>query len=171
MACGARLTTARDEGRTRRRCPRCRWVFYDNPVPATGAIVERGRRILLARRAAPPYRGSWDLPGGFLEAGELPERGLRRELIEELGARPTGVRFVGFFSDRYGPGGMPLLAIVFATRLRGTPKARSDVAEVRWFPRDRLPLRGVGFPSMRRALRQYIRSRSGGGLGSGMLDQ
>ena len=159
LACGARLSSVRQEGRVRRRCPRCGWIFYDNPVPAAGAIVERRGRILLARRGAPPYQGMWDLPGGFLEAGEAPERGLARELREELGRAPRDVRFLGFFEDTYGPGGFPLLAIIYSARLRGEPRAASDVSEVRWFPRDRLPFRRIAFPGLRRALRAYLRRR------------
>jgi len=155
LACGGSLRAVRLEGRARPRCVRCGWVFYDNPVPAAGAIIERGGRILLARRAAPPYRDTWDLPGGFLEAGEHPEAALRRELHEELGARVSAVSFVGFFNDTYGRGGFPLLAIIYTARLRGTPRAASDVSEVAWFSRDRLPLSRIGFPGIRRALVSY----------------
>jgi len=70
MACGARLRTVDDNGRRRRRCSRCGWTFYDNPVLASCAVIRRRGRVLLARRANPPYAGFWDLPGGFLEAGE-----------------------------------------------------------------------------------------------------
>src|SRR5262245_8822105 len=92
LACGGRLAAIRQEGRTRHRCRRCGWTFYDNPVPAAVAIIEGRRGILLGRRAGPPHEGTWDLPGGFLEADELPERGLRRELREELGVRVRSAR-------------------------------------------------------------------------------
>jgi len=156
LACGARLTTVRQEGRRRRRCPRCGWTFYDNPTPAAVAIVVGRAGILLARRAGPPYQGTWDLPGGFLEAGELPDRALIRELREELGARGVIVRLHGFSIDRYGPGGIPILAMTYVARLLDPPSARSDVAEVRWFRRDAIPWREIGFPSIRRALREYL---------------
>ena len=134
----------RQEGRRRQRCPRCGWIFYDNPTPATVAIVEGRRGVLLARRAGPPYQDTWDLPGGFLESGELPDRGLRRELREELATSGTIARFFGFSIDRYGPGGFPVLAIVYVVRLSKSPRAASDVAEVRWFSRDAIPWRQIG---------------------------
>lgn len=156
LSCGARLVTVRREGRARRRCPRCGWMFYDNPVPAVGAIIERAGRILLARRGGPPYADTWDVPGGFMEAGEHPERALRRELREELGVTVRALRFAGFFMDTYGPGGLPLMAIIYSASIAGRPRAADDVSEVAWFPRRSLPLRAVGFPGIRRALREHV---------------
>jgi 8-oxo-dGTP diphosphatase len=156
LACGARLKAVTEEGRRRQRCPRCGWTFYDNPVPAAVALIRGPRGILLTRRGRPPYAGTWDLPGGFLEAGETPDRGLVRELREELGVRGTLTRLLGFFPDQYGPGGFPVLAIVYAARLSGPAKARSDVAEVRWFRADAIPWRDIAFPSMRQALRASV---------------
>jgi ADP-ribose pyrophosphatase YjhB (NUDIX family) len=158
LACGSRLRAGRQDGFARWRCPRCGWVFYNNPVPATVAIVVGRRGILLCRRAAAPYRGTWDLAGGFLEADEPPERGLRREVREELGARVARARFRGFLVDRYGRGGIPVLALVYEVRITGRVQAQSDVSEVRWFAREALPWRRIGFASIRRALRAYLRS-------------
>jgi ADP-ribose pyrophosphatase YjhB (NUDIX family) len=123
-----------------------------------------GHRARPARRPALPprrgtVRGTWDLAGGFLEVGERPERGLRRELREELGARVRSARLVGFEIDRYGPGGAAVLGLVFEVRLVGRVRARSDVSEVRWFPRNAIPWRQIGFASIRRALRANLRSR------------
>ena len=159
LVCGARLRATREQRFRRWRCPRCGFTFYDNPVPATVALVVGPRGVLLCRRAADPFAGTWDLAGGFLEAGERPERGLRREVREELGVRVRRARFLGFETDRYGADGAPVLGLVFEVRLRGRVRARSDVSEARWFPRDEIPWRRIGFPSIRRALRAYLRGR------------
>jgi ADP-ribose pyrophosphatase YjhB (NUDIX family) len=159
LPCGARLQATREHRFRRWRCPRCGWTFYNNPVPATVAIVLGARGVLLCRRAGEPYRGTWDLAGGFLEAEESPEQGLRRELREELGARVRRARFRGFVLDHYGEGGVPVLGLVYEVRVTGRIRARSDVTEVRWFARDEIPWRGIGFASIRRALRDYLRAR------------
>jgi ADP-ribose pyrophosphatase YjhB (NUDIX family) len=157
LACGAPLAAIREDGRRRLRCPRCGWTFYDNPVPAAVALIVVGGRVLLARRARPPYAGTWDLPGGFLEAGETPERGLRRELREELGVGVRRATLVGFATDRYGRGGFPVLAAVYRVTPTSTrTRASDDVAEVRWFGRRRAPLGGIAFPGLRRLLRRYL---------------
>ena len=162
LACGARLRTAEEDGRRRRRCPRCGWTLYDNPVLASCAFIRRRGRVLLARRASPPYAGLWDLPGGFVEAGETAEGALRRELREELGARVRRARFVASEPDHYGPGGFPTLTAIYRVALMpGALRCGDDVSEARWFPEDEIPFRRVAFASMRRALRTCLRvSRS-----------
>lgn len=60
---------------------------------ALAAVVyaERGEDILLLQRAeGSAMAGQWFLPGGFVEPGELPEDGARRELFEEGGVRIDG---------------------------------------------------------------------------------
>lgn len=155
--CAGRLRVVRAADRRRPRCPRCGWTFYDNPAPAVVAVIARRGRILLTRRAHAPYAGSWDVPGGFLEAGETPEAGLRRELREELGVGVARARLIGFATDHYGPRGFPLLAIVYRVFPSGTRfRPADDVAEARWFPEGRVPFREIAFASVRRLLRRYI---------------
>jgi ADP-ribose pyrophosphatase YjhB (NUDIX family) len=148
----------RDGERRRPRCRGCGWTFYDNPVPAVvGVLIVRGR-ILLARRARPPHAGTWDLPGGFLEAGETPQAGLARELYEELHVRLGTARLVAMVTDRYGPRGFPVLSILYAVTVRaGTVRPADDVSEARWFPLRAVPYRMIAFVGLRRALRRYLR--------------
>jgi 8-oxo-dGTP diphosphatase len=55
-------------------------------VVVTAAVIERDGRILVARRRPGLIAGGlWEFPGGKLEDGEEPRRGLERELAEELG--------------------------------------------------------------------------------------
>lgn len=155
-ACGARVRAVREDGQARRRCPRCGWTFYANPVPAVVALITREGRILLTRRARPPWAGTWDLPGGFLEGDETPEEAIRRELREELGmvARRATLRML--VTDRYGPGGFPILTAIYRVVPEPGPiTPADDVSEARWFMRATIPYRDIAFPSMRRALRAW----------------
>lgn len=50
------------------------------------ALIDADGRVLLAQRPAQSAHGGlWEFPGGKIEAGELPESALIRELKEELG--------------------------------------------------------------------------------------
>jgi ADP-ribose pyrophosphatase YjhB (NUDIX family) len=98
--------------------------------------------VLLARRAHEPDAGLWDLLGGFLDEGEHPLDGLRRELVEETGLDAVAREFRGAYIDTYGEGPQvtSVLNLVWEAQLAvGAPSPADDVAELRWFPLDALP--------------------------------
>ena len=45
-----------------------------------------GQALLLVRSS---YRTAWNFPGGSVRHGEAPEAAARRELMEEIGLRPS----------------------------------------------------------------------------------
>ena len=127
---------------TRLACPECGFVVYGSSKPTAGALCIDERRVLLARRAAAPYQGFWDIPGGFLEEGEHPIAGLRRELKEETGLEIEPERFLGIWMDRYGGDSTAeaTLNLYWTARVVGGEAAPADdVSELRWFERDELP--------------------------------
>lgn len=164
LRCGSRLATIVEEGHRRRRCRRCGWTYYANPVPATAAVILERGRLLLGRRAVPPYQGAWDLPGGFIETAEVPRAGLDREIREELGVGVASATLIGFANDRYGPGGVAVLSAIYRVRPTSVRvRAADDVAELRWFPRSAIPYRRIAFPSVRRVLQAYLGAGAGRG--------
>ncbi|HEY7003881.1 MAG TPA: NUDIX domain-containing protein [Gaiellaceae bacterium] len=125
----------------RATCPRCGLVVWANPAPTISALVlDEGGKVLLARRAADPGRGLWDLLGGFMIEGELPLETLARELHEEIGVEIDPLEFFGAWPDRYGKDGVWTLNLYWTARIRkGEPRPADDVAEVVWFAPDELP--------------------------------
>ena len=66
------------------------------------AVIERGGRVLLARRpAGKPLALKWEFPGGKVDPGETPEAALVRELREELGCAIEIVRPLPRFIHTY----------------------------------------------------------------------
>ena len=107
------------------RCAACGLSVYANPAPTASAIIlDGGGRVLLARRAAEPGKGRWDLLGGFIDEGEDPLTALRRELAEEIGLEVEPGDFVGGFPDRYGEDGPPTLNFYWTAQLEGEPQPR-----------------------------------------------
>lgn len=103
-----------------------------------GAAIVRDGAVLAARRVHPAeLAGRWELPGGQVEDGEPEPAALRRECLEELGAR---VR-VG---ERLGPdlplgSGRRLLRVYRAVLEPDSAEpAALEHGELRWVGRDEL---------------------------------
>ena len=90
------------------------------------AIIDRKKNILVAQRPqGKSMAGMWEFPGGKVEAGEIPEYALMRELREELGieTRPCGMWPIGFASHNYPD--FHLVMPLFAIRVwRGDPEPK-----------------------------------------------
>jgi ADP-ribose pyrophosphatase YjhB (NUDIX family) len=127
----------REDGRV--HCPSCKFEAWANSVPGAQALIgdERGR-LLLGRRGNEPGRGRWDLPGGFLEEGEHPLDGLRREVLEETGLEIEPTSFFGIWMEPYD--GRSVLCLTWLARaVGGVERAGDDLVELRWFVPEELP--------------------------------
>jgi len=86
------------DGQQRLACPdpSCDFVHWDNPIPVVSAIVEHQEKVVLVRSRGRP--DTWyGLVAGFLESGETPEQGMRREIEEEIGLIPLACTFLGSY--------------------------------------------------------------------------
>jgi ADP-ribose pyrophosphatase YjhB (NUDIX family) len=138
--CKAGLKTKYEEGHKRLVCPQCDFIYYNNSKPTASAVIVNGNKILLCRRAISPYKDFWDLPGGFLEGGEDPEEGVKREIKEELQVEIDIIDILGIFMDRYGRDGDYTLNIYYLAKIKsGKPCPDSDINEIKWFRKDNLP--------------------------------
>nr|WP_315186715.1 NUDIX hydrolase [uncultured Albidiferax sp.] len=80
----------------RLRCPACDFTHWNNPTPVLGAIVEYGGQILLARNVA-WTNAMYALITGFMEAGETPQEGIAREILEETNLQTSALNLVGVY--------------------------------------------------------------------------
>jgi ADP-ribose pyrophosphatase YjhB (NUDIX family) len=142
-----------DHCASRQQCRACGRIWYHNSAPCVGGLpLDPEGRVLLGKRGIEPFYGSWNVIGGFLQYGEDPFAGLRREVKEELGVGCDIVDFVTMAPDIYGPSGQALLNIYFTVRLHSMEIApQDDVIEARWFSLERLP-EDIAFQSDRKAL-------------------
>lgn len=108
------------------------------------------------RRHAEPAAGWWDVPGGFLEEGEPPEEGVRREAREELGVELQDLRLLMVDVNPLAQG--PVLDVLFEASCLGEPQAGSDASEIGWFAPEALP-DDLAFESTRRILDRWRASR------------
>lgn len=73
-------------------------------VGINAALFDDGGRLLLSRRADD---GLWELPGGWVDAGESPQRAAERELHEELAITARTISIIDVFSRMPGDFGSP----------------------------------------------------------------
>ena len=138
--CGSPLTSRLIDYHERLVCTRCAFIFYQNSKPCVGALIVDQDKLLLVKRAKDPFKGYWDIPGGFLEAGEHPEAGALREIHEETGLLIQLENILGIFMDTYGDSSEPVLNIFYtATVIGGEARAGSDASHLHWFDLNALP--------------------------------
>src|SRR5205823_12672888 len=124
--CGSQLTP----GDAVVECSACGFVHYAHSAVTASALPEADGRVLLARRALEPFRGVWDVVGGFVGEGEHPLDGLKREVREETGLDFEVRSLLGIWMGDYA--GRSTLNLFWTGRLgEGEPRAADDVDELR----------------------------------------
>lgn len=121
---------------------------YDYPHPAvtTDIVIFTIRhdelKVLLVNRGAPPFKGTWALPGGFVNLDESLEAGARRELEEETGVTDVYLEQLYTFGE---PDRDPRERVITVAYYALVPtdeidiKAGSDAEGVSWIGMQELP--------------------------------
>jgi ADP-ribose pyrophosphatase YjhB (NUDIX family) len=153
LACGTALEQQVVDDRPRGVCPACGWIHWGSAKPCAGALVVRNGKVLLVRRAIEPFRGYWDIPGGFCEADEHPAEAAIREVREETGLAIELTGLLGLWMDDYA--GSNTLNVYYLARPLGRHIRVGDDADgAAWFAPTALPRR-VAFLNGRRALEAW----------------
>ncbi len=151
------LTSGPDRGRM--GCRREHFVHYENPAATTFALVERDGRYLVLQRGQEPYRGRWELPGGFVEQGERPAEGISREIFEETGLRVEALSIVGAYTSRYGDGGKWTVDVAFhCLACPGDLSLSAESSNARWVTIEQMP--PLAFAGERSAFKEFEQALS-----------
>ena len=155
----------------RNTCIACGYVDYDNSKPTSSALILNDKNeILLVKRAWHPYKGLWDVPGGFIEGGEHPEDACRREVLEELGVE---VELDGFFDmeiDVYTDGtdesarevsghGVHVLSIFYKAHIvSGDIKPTDEIGGYEWFSIEEVSgmIPQIAFKANQKVIKKFI---------------
>lgn len=105
------------------------------PRPQTPALTvdcvvfDAEDRLLLIQRGNEPFRGSYALPGGFVDVGEPVEAAALRELKEETNVDGRILRLIGVYSDpSRDPRGHTVSVAYLADAAGAVPHAGDDAA-------------------------------------------
>jgi NADH pyrophosphatase NudC (nudix superfamily) len=151
----AMLSAEEDGGpKARLRCPSCRWTHWNNPTPVLAAVIEladRDGQLMLARNAAWPGK-MFGLITGFMEAGETPEAGIRREVAEETSLAVDELALIGVYDFQR----MNQIIIAYHALARGEITLSPELAEYRLYTPESVRCwpAGTGY-----ALADWLRTR------------
>lgn len=97
-------------------------------------------KIVLIKRAGPPFKGFYAIPGGFVEYGETVEDAAVREMKEETGLDVKLLGIIGVYSkpDR-DPRGRVVSIAYLAKAVAGSLKPSTETKEVKAFKNDEIP--------------------------------
>lgn len=117
--------------------------YPKRPILGIGALIFKGKRILLAQRGKQPLFGWWSLPGGVLETGESLTEGIRREVREETGldVKPLEIAtvFERIIPDSEGRAEYHYVLIDYVCRVvGGTAEPATDVSALAWVKEEEL---------------------------------
>jgi 8-oxo-dGTP diphosphatase len=107
------------------------------PILAVSAAIIRDGMVLIVRRARPPAKGLYTLPGGGVELGETLVEAVRREVREETALIIEPVALAGYREaighDADGRVERHFVILPFAARwLAGEPELNEELSEARW---------------------------------------
>lgn len=120
-------------------CEQCGFVYYFNPSSATVAvIINDNHEILVATRAYEPAKGTYDLPGGFVDMNETAEEAVIREVKEETGLNVVSVNYLFSIPNTYiySDFQVETTDLFFLCKVKDNTqfKAEDDVAELTFIP-------------------------------------
>lgn len=137
--------------------------YPDRPFCGVGVVCFKDDQVLLVKRAKPPIRWEWSIPGGGQELGETTRETALRELKEEtnIDARLIGLVDVidSVSRDEDDRIQFHYTLVDFAAEwVSGEPLADDDVSDARWAPLAEIDTLGLWSETIR-VIREAERMR------------
>ncbi|MEM7671846.1 MAG: NUDIX domain-containing protein [Verrucomicrobiota bacterium] len=89
-------------GENGKRCRACNYTLFSNPASAAAVFLLNDKNEFLGiRRKREPRKGTWALPGGFVDIGESLEFAAIRETKEEVGLDIGSLGYLASFPNDY----------------------------------------------------------------------
>lgn len=156
--CGSKFI---DNNIKSKKCVECGFTYYFNPSAAVVAIIKNDRgEILVSTRAKNPAKGSYDLPGGFVDSFESAEQSVCREIFEECNLDVVSTKYLFSIPNIYNYSNFDVhtLDSFFECRVDSFEqlKADDDVASLQFIAIEGIDISKFGLKSIQEGLKRYI---------------
>lgn len=144
------------------QCSSCGYKLYLNPsIGAVGVIFDEKGRLLVVRRSKDPAKGTWHLPGGFVEVGESIEQAVEREVKEELNIEIKAEEYLFSIPNTYQYRGLEKypLDFFFRCKIIDMSKLNVDLSEnsdYTFLTPEEIKVEDFGLFSIQEAIRRYF---------------
>ena len=136
---------------------------YPHPAVTTDIVIFTIRqdelKVLLIKRALPPFKGEWALPGGFINLQESLEQGARRELEEETGVSGVYLEQLYTFGQPDRDPRERVITVAYYALIPSDKieiRAASDAEGVSWFGMQELPELAFDHPEILQTAHQRL---------------
>lgn len=143
-----------------RKCEGCGFTYYFNPSAAVAAIIKNSKgEILVCTRAHEPAKGTFDLPGGFVDCFESAEQSVSREVLEECNLEVKSLKYLFSLPNIYNYSNFDVHTVdmIFECEVSDIEPMRADddVASLQFVALEDLDVSLFGLPSIRLAIERY----------------
>ncbi len=144
------------------QCQSCGYKIYLNPsIGGVGMIFNDEGKLLVVRRSKDPAKGTWHIPGGFVEVGESIEQAIEREIKEELNIEIKAEKYLFSIPNLYQYKGIERypLDFFFKCKLVNISTMSVDLSEnsdYAFLSPEEIKVEDFGLPSIKEAIRRYF---------------
>ncbi|MDD4777099.1 MAG: NUDIX domain-containing protein [Fermentimonas sp.] len=144
-----------------KKCNDCGFTYYYNSSAASVAVIKNSKgEILVARRAKDPAKGTYDLPGGFIDMYETAEEAVKREVNEETCLAVVSLSYLFSIPNIYVYSGFEVhtVDLFFECKVDdfSNLKAQDDVSELKFIALDDLNPEDFGLLSIRKGIEMLL---------------
>ena len=144
-----------------KKCRDCDFVYYFNPASATAIFITNGvGELLVVSRAKEPAKGSFDLPGGFVDLYETAEEAIIREVKEETGLQISSPEYLFSLPNIYSYSGFDVHTVdLFYQQSIDTfsgLQAGDDAESIFFLPQNKIQPEKFGLHSIRQAVEKWL---------------
>lgn len=144
-----------------KKCDDCGFIYYFNSSAAVVALIENTEGdILVATRAKEPAKGTFDLPGGFIDMFETAEEAVIREVYEETGLFITSVEYLFSIPNIYVYSKFEVHTVDLFFRCKANDfsrlKAQDDVSELQFISKKDINPADFGLSSIRKGIKKML---------------